>query len=87
MRRSCRLQTLGRVVSRRAKVTPNTAGSGSEKRRWRELGHNQIAWRLPEEKMFTRDARRPDGYWPNTIYADSRAQQQGILAPGTDRLS
>ena len=42
--------------------------------RWRELGHNQIAWRFQQRNMQHMHAG-PMAMGPNTINGDARKQQ------------
>ena len=45
--------------------------------RWRELGHNQIAWRFQKRNVQQQMHAGPMAIGPNTIYGDSRSNQQG----------
>ena len=62
----------------RAKVDPkhNWKWLG-EADRWRELGHNQIAWRFQKRNVQQQMHAGPMAIGLNTIYGDSRSKQQG----------
>ena len=66
------------LCRRRAKVDPKHSWKWlGEADRWRELGHNQIAWRFQKRNVHQQMHAGPMAIGPNTIYGDSRSKQRG----------
>jgi hypothetical protein len=45
--------------------------------RWRELGHNEIAWRFQQRNMLQQMGAGPMAMGPNTVQGDLRGKQLG----------
>ena len=48
---------------------------------WRELGHNQIAWRFQQRNVQQQMHTGPMAIGPNTIHGDSPFQTARVVPP------
>ena len=72
----CRAMEL--LCRRRAKADPGNSSKWlGQAESWRELGHNQIAWRFQQRNVQQQMHTGPMAIGPNTIHGDSRSKQQG----------